>query len=103
MTGEPAVGHVLVVPRAAERDDLAPVFSALTALREAGLARRRDLRHTVAAADGVPLERVNALHATARLQLDPTDRRSLLMLLQRGHPGDQTPLVRGLDYLEPEG
>ena len=103
MTGEPAVGHVLVVPRAAERGDLAPVFSALTALRETGAVRRRDVRRALVEAHGVPQERVNALHATSRFALDPTDRRSLLMLLQQGHPGGQLPLVRGLDYLEAEG
>ena len=102
LTGESAVGHVLVVPKTAERGDLAPLFAALAELRATGHAKRRDLRQSIVEAHDLPPERVLALFGRMRLTLDPPDRRSLPALLHRGHPGGDLPAVRAMEYLEPE-
>ena len=101
LTGQPAVGHVLVVPKSAERGDLAPALTTVAALREAGVARRRDLRRDLAEAHGLPLDRLNALFAPMRYALDRTDRTALLMLLQRGHTDAGAAAARALEFLEP--
>ena len=102
LTGRPAVGYVLVVPRSAERGDVAPALETLTALREVGDDRRRDLRRILAEQAAGPMDRLQALFALMGLALEPSDRPSLLMLLQRGHGGGAAPYVRTLDFLESE-
>lgn len=101
LTAQPAVGHVLVVPKSAERGDLEPALAMVAALRERGTARRREIRRALAAEHALPLDRLNALFAPMRLSLEPTDHPAVLALLHRGHPGGATPPVRTMEFLEP--
>lgn len=102
LTAQPAVGHVLVVPRAAERGDLEPALAIVAALRERGTASRREIRRSLAEAHGLPLDRLNALFAPMRYRLDQSDRPAVLALLQRGQPGGAAPPIRIVEFLEPE-
>jgi predicted solute-binding protein len=102
LTGAPAVSHVLLVPRGADRDALGPALATLAALRRAGHERRRELRRALADEHGLPLDRLNALFAEQRVELDAAARRALLMLLQRGTRGSTYPAPTGIAFLEPE-
>ncbi len=101
LTGEPVVTHVLVAPAAFARTDVVPALDTLTALREAGLARRRELRAHLAHAHDLAPDRLLALFADQRLSLERSDRRALLMLVQRGGRGSAYPAVADFGYLEP--
>jgi predicted solute-binding protein len=101
LTGEPVVTHVLVAPVAFARADVAPVLATLTALREAGHARRRELRAQLAQTHDLAPDRLLALFADQRLSLERSDRRALLMLVQRGGRGSAYPAVAEFGYLEP--
>lgn len=101
LTGVPAVTHVLVVPAEAEQAALAPALALLAALREAGLARRREWRRGLAEREGLALDRVHAFFAEQRLALTGEDRRALALLLQRGGRGSAYPPLGALRFLDP--
>jgi len=102
LTGQPVVSHVLVVPKAHDREMITPVLSSLEAMRAAAHERRRDLRKQLADQESLDRDRLTRLFAAQRLALEPDDRRALLMLLQRGNRGSNYPYVWNLTYLEPE-
>ncbi len=94
LTGEPAITHVLAVPRALDQTALGPALETLVALRDTGHERRRDLRRDLADAHGLDRDRLTAFFAEQRLALEPADRRALLLLLQRGTWGSAYPPIR---------
>jgi hypothetical protein len=100
LTAQPAIGHLLVVPTDAERGDLGPALATFAALRDAGIARRRDIRRALSDEHALPLDRLNALFAPMRHRLEPTDRPVVQMLLQRGHAGGNAPPVPTVAFLE---
>ena len=100
LTGEPVVAYVCLVPKTLDREALAPALAALKEAGAIGYERRRELRRAVAEAQELPVELVTALFGRLRLALDAPDRRALLMLLQRGHPGGTAPFVRNLEFLD---
>jgi hypothetical protein len=102
LTGEPVVAYVCLVPKTLDREALTPALTALQEAAAIGYERRRELRRAVAETHEVPVEPVTALFGRMRLSLDVADRRALLMLLQRGHPGGTVPFVRSLEFLEPD-
>lgn len=101
LTGQPVVTHLLVVPR---DDDPAAVVAAMTAVHDLAHERRRDVRQAVAERTGLGRERLVEMAAARRYRLDASDRRALLMLLQRGNKGSALPYVWSVDYVggEPE-
>lgn len=94
LTGEPAITHVLAVPRALDRAALGPGLETLVALRDAGHERRRDLRRDLSDAHGLDRDRLTEFFAEQRLALEPADQRALLLLLQRGTWGSAYPPIR---------
>ena len=101
LTGTPAVSHVLLAPRGAERSALQPVLATLSTLRQAAIERRREWRESVAEQHELPRDRLNAFFAAQRLNLTPDDRRALLLLLQRGGRGSSYQPPAALHFLEP--
>jgi len=101
MTAQPFVGHVLVAPDGMDRAQLRPALATLDAARAASHDRRRDLRHTIADAHGLELDRVAALFMEQRLAMVETDRVALLELLQRGRRGTDYPTLQDVRYLPP--
>lgn len=100
LTGSPVVTHVLVASAAFDRAALAPALATLAELRDAGQARRREVRAHLAQAHDLAPDRLVAFFADQRLALEPADRRALLMLLQRGGRGSAYPVVADLGFLE---
>lgn len=103
LTATPAVTHVLLVPRGADRAALEPVLSTLAALRAASHARRRELRAAIVAAHALDPDRVAAFFADQTLTLDADDRRGLLLLLQRGAWGSPYLVPTGVEFRAPSG
>jgi predicted solute-binding protein len=102
LTGQPVVTHLLVAPKDLDRPTLTPAIEALVTVGALAHERRRDLRRELAEREGIDRDRLARLFAAQRLALGETDRRALLMLLQRGNRGSTYPYVWDLDYLEPE-
>jgi hypothetical protein len=100
MTGQPVVSHLLVAPKAWAPERIGELVETMTALRAAGHARRSELRATVANEAGIERETLVALFAKFRYALEETDRRALLMLLQRGNKGSDYPYPWSVDYFE---
>jgi predicted solute-binding protein len=103
LTGTPVVTHVLVAPREAGRESIAPALATLAALRQAAHERRREWRPALGERLGVPLDRLYAFFAEQRLVLEADDRRALLLLLQRGGRGSAYPPVGEVRFLEAAG
>ena len=64
------------------------------------MLERRGITSTTAALAMTLAEQVTTVFGRMRFALDVADRRALLMLLQRGHPGGVVPFARSLDFLE---
>jgi len=102
LTGQPMVSHVLVAPKALDREALSPALTTLETSRSVAHDRRRDLRKHLAEHEAIDRDRLTRLFAAQRLSLEADDRRALLMLLQRGNRGSTYPYVWNLTYLESE-
>jgi predicted solute-binding protein len=87
LTAQPAVGHVLVVPRDSPMEDARDIVRFLDAARAMGIERRRDWRPQLADREGVGRDRASAFWAAQRLTLEAEDRRALLDLLAQGSRG----------------
>lgn len=99
LTSFRAVDHVLVAPRVADRNALQPVLRFLTAARELGRERRRELRRAIAEPYGLDRDRLAAVQNEFTFALGQDERRSLLLLLQRGLPGSSYPPLRDVVFL----
>jgi predicted solute-binding protein len=100
LTEQPFVSHIVVAPRIFNREALAHALSTLSALRAAGHERRKDVRRATAAETELDPNVITEFFLAQRYQLEPDDRRSLLMLLQRGNRGSALPYVWEITYLE---
>lgn len=98
MTGQPVVSHLLVAPKSWAPEQINDLIVAMTGLRAAGHARRSELRAAVANEAGIERESLVALFSKIRYALEETDRRALLMLLQRGNKGSNYPYPWSVDY-----
>jgi hypothetical protein len=98
LTGEPVVSHVLVAPKSATPSQVQAVKDALLSARAETLARRRELYPAAAEREGVEIDTLRDLFRGIRWSFDESDRRSLLMLLQRGNKGSTYPYVWELTY-----
>jgi predicted solute-binding protein len=95
MTGQPVVTHLFVVPR---EGNVSAAIERMTALRDAAIEHRRDLRKMIAEKYEIDREKLIDLAAVTRYELSETDRRALLMLLQHGNKGFRYPYVWNLDF-----
>jgi hypothetical protein len=100
LTAQPFVSHILVAPLHFERSALQPVLQTLTDLRAAGHERRKEVRRTVTETNSLDPNLVTVFFLAQRYELNQDDRRSLLMLLQRGNRGSNYPYVWEIGYLE---
>jgi hypothetical protein len=76
----------------------------MTRAKAAGHEQRRDLRKAVAERFGVERERLTELAAGTRYALGESDRRALMMLLQRGNRGSSYPYAWQIEFAgDPEG
>jgi predicted solute-binding protein len=100
LTGQPAVTHLLVAPKSISADDLAKVRETFARIKAVAHEQRRDLRQTIAERFEIDRDRLAKLLAAQRLQLEPDDRRALLMLLQRGNKGSTFPYVWEIAYAD---
>lgn len=99
LTGMRAVDHVLVAPRAADRDSLGPTLTFLSLLLASGHERRRELRREIAEPFGLDRDRLADVQNAYTFALDSEDRASLALLLQRGTPGSAYPAVGEIAFL----
>jgi predicted solute-binding protein len=97
LTAQPLVSHLLIVPKSADPE---PVRELMTAARTIGHERRKDLRRASAERFEIDREHPTELAAATRLSLEETDRRALLMLLQRGNRGSAYPYVWEIPYTD---
>jgi predicted solute-binding protein len=95
LTGEPLVGHLLVVPRTGDSSD---AIDLMNRARAAGYEHRRDMRKETAERYGVPRERLVELAAARRYAMSLNDRKALLLFLQRGNKGSSDPYVWEIPY-----
>jgi predicted solute-binding protein len=100
LTGLSYVSHLLIAPSHLDREALQPALQTLSDLSAAGDERRKELRRAITEANGLDPNGVTAFYQAQRYKLDEEDRRSLLMLLQRGNRGSNFPYVWDLAYLE---
>ena len=100
LTAQPFVSHILLAPLHFDRVATQPALQTLIELRAAGHERRKDVRREVAATTGLDPNLVTEFFLAQRYQLTEDDRRSLLMLLQRGNRGSSFPYVWEIGYLE---
>lgn len=101
LTGQPLVSHLLVVPKGA---DPGSVRALMIEARRVGHERRRDQRKATAERYGVDRERLIELDQASRYALGETDRRALMMLLQRGNRGSAYPYAWQISFAgDPEG
>jgi predicted solute-binding protein len=100
LTAQSFVSHILVAPLQFDRNALQPVLQTLTELRTTGHERRKDVRRYVAESTGLDPNLVTEFSLAQRFELNQDDRRSLLMLLQRGNRGSAYPYVWDVTYLE---
>jgi predicted solute-binding protein len=102
MTGQPVVSHLLAAPKSWSPEQTNALIATMMALREAGHARRSELRASVATEAGIEREHLVSLFAKVRYSLEESDRRALLMLLQRGNKGSAYPYPWSVDYFAAE-
>jgi predicted solute-binding protein len=100
LTAQSFVSHILVAPYHFDRVALQPAMQTLTELRATGHERRKDVRRSVAETTGLDPNLVTEFFLAQHYELNSDDRRSLLMLLQRGHRGSPFPYVWEITYLE---
>lgn len=100
LTEQPFVSHIVVAPKALDRQALAPALSTLSDLRLAGHERRKEVRRAIAETAQLEPNVVTDFFLAQRYTLEPNDRRSLLMLLQRGNRGSALPYVWDVSYVE---
>jgi predicted solute-binding protein len=100
LTAQPFVSHILVASLHFERTALQPVLQTLTDLRATGHERRKEVRRTVTETTSLDPNLVTEFFLAQRYELNQDDRRSLLMLLQRGNRGSSYPYVWEIGYLE---
>jgi predicted solute-binding protein len=100
LTDEPFVSHILVALKTMDREGIAPALSTLSDLRSSGHERRKDVRRAIAERTRLDPNIITEFFLAQRYQLEPADRRSLLMLLQRGNRGSDLPYVWEISYLE---
>jgi predicted solute-binding protein len=98
LTGEPVVNHVLVAPKNATSSEVQAVADALLGARAETSSRRRELYPAAAEREGLDIDALRDLFRAIRWSLEESDRRSLLMLLQRGNKGSSYPYVWELTY-----
>jgi predicted solute-binding protein len=103
LTAHPVVSHVLLVPRALPRADLANLLTFLDATRTEGLSRRRDWRPQLADREGVGRDRASAFWAAQRLKMEATDRRALLDLLGKGSRGTSSASPANVTFIDGAG
>ena len=99
LTAQPAVSHLLLVPRALSPADLTRVLTFLDAARTEGLARRREWRPELVDREGVGRDRASAFWAAQRLKLEIADRRALLDLLGKGSRGTSDPSPANVAFI----
>lgn len=97
LTGQPFVSHVLVAPKGV---DPTPVVDILASARSSGHERRRDLRKAAAERFGAERERLTELATSTRYALAESDRRALMMLLQRGNRGSAYPYAWQIGFTD---
>jgi predicted solute-binding protein len=102
LTGLPVVSHVLAAPLALTRTELRPVLDTLRVSREVGRERRREWRTDLIERFELDRERVLALLAGQRFELQATDRAALSALVQRGTRGTGYSPLTSLHYLDAE-
>jgi len=95
LTGEPVVSHLLVVPK---EGDQSGTISLMEQVRDLAHERRRDLRKIIADSYQLDRDRLIELAAATRFSLTETDRRALMMLLQRGNKGSSYPYAWNFTY-----
>ncbi len=95
LTGEPVVSHLLVVPK---EGDQTGTIALMEQVRDLAHERRRDLRKIIADAYQIDRDRLIELAAATRFSLTETDRRALMMLLQRGNKGSNYPYAWNFTY-----
>jgi predicted solute-binding protein len=101
MTGQPLVSHLLVVPKSV---DPGQVRDVMVEARRLGHERRRDVRKATAERFGVDRERITELGQASRYALEESDRRAMMMLLQRGNRGSAYPYAWQISFAgDPEG
>lgn len=100
LTDQPFVSHILVAPKTMDRDAIAPALSTLANLRSSGHERRKDVRRAIAERTQLDPNLITEFFLAQRYQLELDDRRSLLILLQRGNRGSALPYVWEISYLE---
>jgi predicted solute-binding protein len=100
LTAQSFVSHILVAPLHFDRSALQPALQTLTELRVSGHERRKDVRRSVAESSSLDPNLVTTFFLAQRYELNQDDRRSLLMLLQRGHRGSTFPYVWEIAYFE---
>jgi predicted solute-binding protein len=100
LTAQSFVSHILVAPFHFDRVAVQPAMQTLTELRAIGHERRKDVRRSVAETTGLDPNLVTEFFLAQHYELNSDDRRSLLMLLQRGHRGSTFPYVWEITYLE---
>lgn len=94
------VTHLLLLPRQAAPDEAERVIAFLDALREAGLASRRDWRPELAEREGIVSARAGAFWSAQELAITPDDRESLHTLLSDGRRGTSAPAPVNVTYRE---
>ncbi len=99
LTGMRAVDHVLVAPRAVDRDALEPTLRFLALLHATGHERRRELRREIAEPFGLDRDRLAEVQNAYSFALEAEDRVSLAVLLQRGTPGSAYPSLGDITFL----
>ena len=99
LTGMRAVDHVLVAPRAVDREALEPMLRFLALLLATGHERRRELRREIAEPFGLDRDRLAEVQNAYTFALNAEDRASLALLLQRGTPGSAYPMVEEIAFL----
>lgn len=99
LTEQPFVSHVLIAPRSSDRTVIAPALEYLESARAISHERRRDLRRSLVEQHDLDRKDLTDVLNAQRYHLDASDRRALLMLLQKGNRGSTYPYVWDLSYL----
>lgn len=100
LTGSRAVDHVLVAPRAVDRESIAPALDFLNRLVATGRERRRDIRREISEPYGLDRDRLAELQNSYTFEMDTDDQRSAQLLLQRGLPGSAYPTLGQISFME---
>jgi len=99
LTGDRAVSHVLVAPRAADRPSIEPLIDFLNRSIAMGHERRRELRREISEPFRLDRDRLAELQNAYSFELDADDQRSAQALLQRGTPGSVYPQMGGVTFM----